>query len=71
LHENGVVETITITVITRPNGEKERIIKSSMETLTKAEQEQLWKQTNPRTVEKPTTQIPPSPSRKARVLRPR
>lgn len=43
LHDNGMVETITTTIITRANGEKERISKSSMEKLSKAEHAKLFK----------------------------
>ena len=67
LHDNGQVETITTTVITRPNGKQERVVKSSMETLSKAEQAKLPKATTP-AKHSPTgakkKKIPPSPSQK-------
>ena len=45
LHDNGQVETITTTVITRPNGKQEKLVKSSMEKLSKADQAKLPKAT--------------------------
>jgi hypothetical protein len=68
LHDNGMVETITTTIIERANGEKERITKSSMEKLSKAEHEKMCRERAQR-AKKQTTQIPPSPSRKTRVVR--
>jgi hypothetical protein len=61
LHDNGEVETITTTVITRPNGQQERVVKSSMEKLSKAEQAKLPKATTVKKKKKTTR--PPSQTR--------
>ncbi|KAG7366671.1 chaperone protein DnaJ [Nitzschia inconspicua] len=70
LHENGMVETITTTTITRANGEIERITRSSMEKLSKAEHEALF-QTNCTTPthKTPKKQVPSPPPRQTRVVR--
>ena len=41
LHGNGQVETITTTIITRPNGKEEVVTKSSMEKLSAQQKEKL------------------------------
>jgi hypothetical protein len=39
VHDDGRLETVTTTIITRPNGEEERVTKSTFEKLSKEEQE--------------------------------